>query len=64
VGVGVEITPCSWHTVIALTSGAILLEVKEGPFNPDFAKEYAYWAPVEGCADGDFYLQFLRELCQ
>ena len=46
--VGVEIPPNSWHTVLANQDDSILLEVKEGPFNPDEAKELASWASKEG----------------
>jgi cupin fold WbuC family metalloprotein len=63
IGVGIEIAPHTWHTIIALTPGAILFEVKEGPFYPDVAKEYPAWAPAEGCAESGAYLRFLRGMC-
>jgi cupin fold WbuC family metalloprotein len=63
IGVGIEIAPHRWHTVIALTQGAILFEVKEGPFYPDLAKEYPAWAPAEGSAESGAYLKFLRGIC-
>ena len=40
--VGVEVTPDSWHTVVALEPGSILLEVKAGPFDP---AELVPWPP-------------------
>lgn len=55
--VGVEIPPNSWHTVIANQDYSILLEVKEGPFNPDEAKEFAPWAPKEGSQLAASFLQ-------
>jgi cupin fold WbuC family metalloprotein len=58
--VGVEI-PCStWHTVIALEPGSVLLEVKSGPFDPNQPKDFAVWAPEEGTTAAQSYLLQLR----
>ena len=54
--VGVELAPGAWHTVLALTEGAVLLELKAGPFIPTAAKEFAPWAPEEGSAHAASYL--------
>ena len=43
-----ESAPGSWHTVIANTDGAAFLEIKEGPYDPATAAEFARWAPAEG----------------
>jgi cupin fold WbuC family metalloprotein len=43
----VEISPTTWHTVVALMPGCVLLEVKAGPFDPNQAKDLAFWAPPE-----------------
>lgn len=59
-GVGVEIPPNYWHTVIALSESAILFEVKGGPFDPLLAKEMAPWAPKEGDFNSLEYLNFLK----
>lgn len=59
-GVGVEVPSSVWHTVIALVDGSVLFEVKEGPFDPMRAKEFALWAPVEGSPDVLAYLSKLR----
>lgn len=48
VAVGVEVTPGTWHTVLALVPGSVLLEVKAGPFDPAQPKDLATWAPEEG----------------
>lgn len=42
-----ELTPSSWHTVVALEPGCVLLEVKAGPFDTKQAKDFAGWAPPE-----------------
>ena len=43
----VELSPATWHTVLALQSGSILLEVKAGPFDSNQPKDLASWAPAE-----------------
>ena len=45
---GYETPPGTWHTVLALEDGAAFLEVKEGPYDPATAAEFAPWAPAEG----------------
>ena len=62
IGVGVEVASSTWHTVVALTSGSVLLEVKPGPFNPNQPKDFARWAPEEGSDRADSYLQSLKSL--
>ncbi len=56
---GAEISPNTWHTVIALESGSVLLEVKAGPFDPSLPKDLAPWAPEEGA---DATLSYLDQL--
>jgi cupin fold WbuC family metalloprotein len=57
--VGAEVNAHTWHTVIALEPGCILLEVKAGPFDPNQPKELALWAPEEGSASAQKYLERL-----
>lgn len=40
----------SWHTLVPATSGCAFLEVKQGPYDPATAAEFAAWAPAEGAA--------------
>lgn len=47
VALGVEVDPETWHTVLALVSGSVLLEIKEGPFDSQQPKDMAAWAPME-----------------
>lgn len=61
VAVGVELSPLVWHTVVALVEGAILFEVKSGPFDPTKAKEIATWAPSEGSDDSQAFVQSLGD---
>jgi cupin fold WbuC family metalloprotein len=57
--VGAEVAPSTWHTVVALEAGCVLLEVKAGPFDPKQPKDLAPWAPEEGSQAAESYLQYL-----
>jgi cupin fold WbuC family metalloprotein len=57
--VGIEVPPNTWHTVIALEPGCILLEVKAGPFDPKQPKDLAPFAPAEGSEAANDYLNQL-----
>ncbi len=59
---GATVHADTWHTVVALTSGAVLLEVKAGPFVPTTAKHLAPWAPPEGDPAAASYLQSLVDV--
>lgn len=43
-----ELPEGTMHTLLPLTNGAAFLEVKEGPYDPATAAEFAPWAPEEG----------------
>lgn len=58
--VGVEVPANTWHTVVSLEVGSILLEVKEGPFDPERPKDLAPWAPDENGPDAKHYLERLN----
>jgi cupin fold WbuC family metalloprotein len=58
VGPVVDMPSGTWHTVLALTPDAVLLEGKAGPFDPQGPREFADWAPEEGTTEA---LVFLRE---
>jgi len=57
---GAEVYPQEWHTIIAMTPSAILLEIKDGPFDPNIAKELALWAPKEGALESKPYFDSLK----
>lgn len=59
IAAGVEVAPDIWHTVVALTPGSILLEVKAGPFDPLRPKEMAPWAAEETSSEAPCYLAAL-----
>ena len=62
VAAGAEVSPLTWHTVVALEPGSVLLEVKAGPFDPNQPKDRAIWAPEEGSAESRVYLDKLVQL--
>lgn len=62
--VGVEHSPETWHTVLALEPGSVLLEIKSGPFDPSQPKDLADWAPPEGDTRSIEYLAMLRKLVE
>lgn len=59
---GVEVSSSTWHTVVALVPGSVLLEIKAGPFDPSQPKDMASWAPIDGSVESAAYLRYLRTL--
>jgi cupin fold WbuC family metalloprotein len=62
--IGIEISANTWHTVLALEQGCVLLEIKAGPFDPNRPKDLAPWAPCEGLVGVGEYLNNLRKLVE
>ncbi|MFL6603892.1 MAG: WbuC family cupin fold metalloprotein [Steroidobacteraceae bacterium] len=59
--IGFETPQATWHTLLAVTDGAAFLEIKEGPYDPATAVEFAPWAPLEGHESVPAFQQWLRE---
>ncbi len=60
---GVEIAPRIYHTIISLKEGSVVYEVKNGPYSPLNDKNFATWAPKEGEAACEAYLEnLIRQL--
>ena len=53
---GVEIRAKSYHSVIILEKGTVLYEVKHGPYQKLDDKCFARWAPKEGEAGTEEYI--------
>jgi cupin fold WbuC family metalloprotein len=51
----------TWHTLIAAGGPAAFLEVKQGPYDPATAADFAQWAPAEGEGSVPRFQQWLRE---
>ena len=50
--------PNTWHTVLAVSQTAVLLETKEGPYQPRHHSEFATWAPAEGSTQVEDFMQW------
>jgi len=57
-----EMPRATWHTLIARCDASAFLEVKEGPYDPASASEFASWAPAEGAPEAPQFLERLRTL--
>jgi cupin fold WbuC family metalloprotein len=60
--VSAEVASSTWHTVVALEPGCLLLGVKAGPIDLNQPKDLAPWAPGEGSEFTQGYLRGLDEL--
>lgn len=49
----------TWHTVVPGGDGGAFFEVKEGPYDPATAAEFAPWSPAEGAPGTDAYRAWL-----
>ncbi len=56
----VDIPAGHWHSLIALESGTVLMEAKDGPYVPSTDKDFAPWAPLESDPAKDHWLAELR----
>jgi cupin fold WbuC family metalloprotein len=50
-----------WHTLVPVAGPLAFLEVKQGPYDPATALDFAPWAPAEGEASVPRFQQWLRE---
>ena len=56
----IDIAPGEYHSMVALEPSAVL-EIVQGPFNPETHKQFAEWAPLEGQPNTKAYLHQLEE---
>jgi cupin fold WbuC family metalloprotein len=51
----------TWHTLVPdVAAGGAFLEIKEGPYDPATATQFAAWAPAEGTSGVGRFLEWLR----
>jgi cupin fold WbuC family metalloprotein len=55
-----EIPGGDWHTFVFHSPAAVVLEVKPGPYEPQFDKEFADWAPAEGDPTAALFVTWLN----
>ncbi len=51
----------TWHTIVALSDECAFLEVKQGPYDPAVAVDFAPWAPAEGDGSVARFQGWLRD---
>lgn len=56
---GAEFPENTWHSIYPETDDVIILEVKPGPFTPAQESDFASWAPKEGEASVNKFMQWL-----
>lgn len=60
---GAEIAPGVWHTLFVIEPDTVVYEIKQGPFAPLAAENFAPWSPpVEDETEVAVYLKKLEEL--
>jgi len=57
-----DIIPGVWHTLLALESDTVILEIKRGPYSAEEDKVFAPWAPPEGHPSAPAFLARYRAL--
>lgn len=55
-----EIPAGCWHTLVAIETGTVLLEIKQGPYAPLAPEAFAPWAPVDGAPPAAALEQWFR----
>jgi cupin fold WbuC family metalloprotein len=57
-----ELPPGTFHTLVPQADESVFFEVKQGPYDPNTAAEFADWAPAEGSAEAEEFAARLRVL--
>ena len=58
---GIEIPADSWHTLIPTNDDVIILEIKQGPYIPALAGDFAQWSPEEESAEVPRFLGWIED---
>jgi cupin fold WbuC family metalloprotein len=56
-----ETPRATWHTLTVDADVGAFLEIKEGPYDPATAAEFASWAPAEGQPGAAEFLEWLKK---
>lgn len=49
---GLDIPPCTWHSIVVLEPGTVIFEIKKGPYQPLPQEDLAAWAPLASDEEG------------
>lgn len=60
-GIGFEIPANTWHSWVPMMDESVAFEIKQGPYNPLAAGDFAVWSPEEGSAEVGPFLASMRE---
>jgi cupin fold WbuC family metalloprotein len=58
---GFELPADAWHTWIPLADDCVFLEIKQGPYDPPTAAEFAPWSPAEGAPEVAAFTERMRK---
>lgn len=58
---GIELPPGTWHTLFPLDPEVLILEIKQGPYDPANAARFAPWAPAEQSEQAPRFLHWVAE---
>ncbi len=56
-----EMSAACWHAVLSLDPGAIILEVKRGPYAPFREEDFAVWSPAPETPDSATLMRWYRD---
>lgn len=51
----------TWHSMVSLESGSVMLEIIEGPYDAGTHKQFALWAPEEATDEAGWFLSGLKK---
>lgn len=58
----IDIEPGVWHGMVALEPDTVILEIKQGPYDPHADKSFANWAPDEGAVEAEKCVRDMEKL--
>ena len=61
---GIELPEGTYHTLVALEPNTVILELKEGPYNPSGDKEFLVQFPLEGTAEAQAIVSMWEQSCR
>ena len=61
---GIELAEGTYHTLVALEPDTVILELKEGPYNPGSDKEFLAQFPLEGTGEAEALVAMWEQSCR
>jgi cupin fold WbuC family metalloprotein len=60
-GIGFEIQANTWHSWVPMMDESVAFEIKQGPYNPLAAADFAVWSPEEGTVEAEQFVASMRK---